>query len=85
MPPTDGRIEIILGERCQWFNMTPGMMDAGLSQCSTPDGIVLNELNWSRSSEQRLVAVRVQRRTVALSEVIPPEVILTGKNWGLPE
>jgi hypothetical protein len=84
-PPTDGRVEIILGERCQWFDMTPGMMDAGLSQCKTPDGIVLNELNWSRSGEQRLVAVRVQRRAVALSEVLPPSAVLARKSWGLPE
>jgi hypothetical protein len=44
MQPKDlARTETVLGESCRWFDMTPGMQDAGRSACLTNDGIVLKE------------------------------------------
>jgi hypothetical protein len=76
--------ESVLGEQCEWFNMTT-VGTADRRQCRTHDGIVLKEVEWSSFNEQRLVAVRLQRRDVALSEVLPPGQMLTRRNWGLPE
>jgi hypothetical protein len=79
-----GAKESVLGEQCQWFTMTT-VGTADRRQCRTHDGIVLKEVEGSSLYEQRLVAVRLQRRGVALSEVLPPSYVLARKNWGLPE
>ena len=51
MEPKDlNRTETVLGESCRWFDMTPGMMDAGRSACRTGDGITLKEERSSRST-----------------------------------
>ncbi len=83
-PVADGRRETILGEQCAWFDMTPGMMDTGLYQCRTRDDIVLKELQMSRGSRQTLQTTRLQRRAVALADVLPPGDILKPAKWGLP-
>jgi hypothetical protein len=84
-PLEDGRKETILAEECRWFYMTPGANDAGFLQCRTPDGVVLKETHWSIGSRETLTAVRLQRRAVALPEVLPPDQVLTRQNWGIPE
>jgi hypothetical protein len=76
------REERVLSEDCIWFDMTPGMADAGHAQCRTHDGVALKEDRWSRGSRQSLVAVRSRRRTVDLSEVMPPVELFRRATWG---
>jgi hypothetical protein len=85
--PVDlGRKETVLGEECTWFDMLPRMMDAGLHQCRTPDGIVLKEQEISRGSKHEgYAAVQLQRREVGPAEVLPPSDILKRETWGIPE
>jgi hypothetical protein len=83
--PTDlNRSDTVLNEHCRWFDMTPGMMDAGRSACLTRDGIALKETHWSRGSGQSWTAVRFARRPVTLNEVTPPAALLDPKLWGIP-
>jgi hypothetical protein len=84
-PVQDGRRETVLGEECRWFDMTPGMQDAGIGQCRTRDDIVLKEMRWSHGSSKVFEAVRLHRHAIGLGQVLPPSEILTHKNWGLPE
>jgi hypothetical protein len=80
-----GRYETILGERCQWFDMMPDVMDAGLASCRTHDGISLKDVYSGRAGGPTFSAIRFARRPVALREVMPPEELLSPKTWGLPE
>lgn len=84
-PKTLGRYETILGERCQWFDMMPDVMDAGLTSCRTHDGISLKDVHSGRGGGPTFEAVRFARRAVALSEVVPPARLLDSKTWGLPD
>jgi hypothetical protein len=80
--------EVVLGEPCTWFDMTPGMADASLAQCRTGDGIVLKDSHFFGRSYYRgdtLEAVAFQRRNVGLAEVMPPSSILDTSRWDLPE
>jgi hypothetical protein len=84
MQPLKGKErETILGEACTWFDMTPGAMDAGRLQCRTDDGLVLveNRIRWA-SSYAAIVATRIDRGPVALSDV-SPAAMLARSNWGL--
>jgi hypothetical protein len=78
------RQETVLSEDCTWFDTTPGMMDASLAQCRTADGVALKEQRWARGWNQTLMAVRLQRRPVDLTEVMPPPELLKPETWGLP-
>jgi hypothetical protein len=81
-----GQRETILGEACEWFNMMPGVMDAGLTSCRTHDGISLKEVHSGYGGGgSTFVAVRFMRRPVALREVMPPKELLSPKTWDLPE
>ena len=85
-PKALDRSETILGEVCQWFNMTPGMADAGRGACRTHDGILLKETSWGRGiRDTGFSAVQFVRRPIAPSEVMPPAFVLDHKTWGLPE
>jgi hypothetical protein len=85
MQPKDmGRTELVLGERCHWFDMTPGMMDGGTTACRTDDGITLKENFWSRTSSQSWSAVRMARRPLTLHDVTPPKMLLDPPTWGIP-
>jgi len=84
-PQALDRYETILGHVCRWFNMTPGMMDAGLSSCRTYDGISLKDVHWRRGGRTTFTAVRFTRRPIALNEVLPPAELLAPKTWGLPD
>lgn len=77
--------DVILGERCEWFNMYPGAMDGGLEQCRTHDGIILKERVIVRYSGETVAALRFQRRPVEVSQVMPPPDILTPAYWRLPQ
>jgi hypothetical protein len=84
-PRALGKRETILGERCQWFDMMPNVMDAGLASCRTHDGISLKDVYSGRAGGPTFEAVRFVRRPVALNEVIPPAELLLAKTWGLPD
>jgi hypothetical protein len=79
------RLETILGEFCLWFDAQPGMMDAGVSECRTGDGIVLKQVNWSQGGSHSWTAARFVRRRVSFAEVAPPPALLELKTWGLEE
>src|SRR5262249_11235184 len=83
-PVNTGQRETILREECTWFDMTPGMMDAGLAQCRTQDEIVLKETHTMRGGGQTLQAVRLSRSPVGLADVLPPPDVLRRETWGIP-
>ena len=83
-PVSLGERDTILGEMCTWFDMWPDVMDAGRHECRTEDGLVLKERRYTRGSAFELVAVRVDREPVPLSQVSPVDV-LARSNWGLPD
>jgi hypothetical protein len=86
LPVKSDRSETILGETCSWFNMTPGMADAGSSECRTDDGLVLKESRWARGMSFRsLVAISVRRSPLVLTDILPPPEILTRRSWGIPD
>jgi hypothetical protein len=85
MQPTDlARTETVLGESCRWFDMTPGMQDAGRSACLTNDGIVLKEerSSWGRS-RWTWTAIRLTRRAISLDEIKPSPALLEPRLWGI--
>jgi len=83
LPIREDRYDTVLGERCRWFNMTPGMADAGTYACLTDDGIMLKEENFSRISRRTWTATRLVRRPVAIDEVKPPAELLQPRTWDL--
>jgi hypothetical protein len=83
-PQDLARTETVLGESCRWFDMTPGMQDAGRSACLTNDGIVLKE---ERSSIGMVrwtwTAIRLTRRAISLDEIKPSPALLEPRLWGI--
>jgi hypothetical protein len=83
-PIGQDRYDTVLGERCRWFDMTPGMQDAGTNACFTDDGIMLKEEHYSRNSlRASWTATRLVRRPVAIDEVKPPAELLQPRTWDL--
>jgi hypothetical protein len=82
-PQDENREEIVLGESCRWFDLTPGMMDYGLHECRTKDHIVLKEEEVRWGSGRTITAVRLVRRSVDPRELRPPAAILGQTFWGL--
>jgi hypothetical protein len=78
------RSDAVLGERCEWFNLNPHVMDGGLEQCRTQDGIVLKETLIVRGHGETVAARRFQRRPIELTQTAPPPEIFTPAYWGLP-
>jgi len=74
-PLAMNQTETVLGESCRWYDMWPGVMDAGLHLCRTDDGIVLKETRLSMGSTIRWTAVRLTRRPVGLDEIKLPEIL----------
>jgi hypothetical protein len=84
MQPKDlARTETVLGESCRWFDMTPGMQDAGRSACLTNDGIVLKEERSSWGSRWTWSAIRLTRRAISLDEIKPSPALLEPRLWGI--
>jgi hypothetical protein len=84
MQPKDlARTETVLGESCRWFDMTPGMQDAGRSACRTNDGIVLKEEASSRGGSWTWTAIRLTRRPMSLDEIKPSPALLEPRLWGI--
>lgn len=82
-PVPSDRYDTVLGERCRWFDMTPGMQDASTSACFTDDGIMLKEDRRSRTYRGTWTATRFVRRPVAINEVKPPAELLQPRTWDL--
>ncbi|MEH2554752.1 hypothetical protein V1286_002281 [Bradyrhizobium algeriense] len=82
-PVPSDRYDTVLGERCRWFDMTPGMADASTSACFTDDGIMLKEDHRSRIYRGTWTATRIVRRPVAIDEVKPPAELLQPRTWDL--
>ena len=82
-PIREDRYDTLLDERCRWFNMTPGMADAGTYACLTDDGIMLKEENFSRTSRRTWTATRFVRRLVSIDDVKPPAELLQPRTWDL--
>ena len=83
LPEDKTKPDRILGETCVWSELFPGMMDAGRSDCRTPDGILLKQLMWWRGGQRDLRATHLSRRPLSLGDVMPPAEILDPKYWGL--
>jgi hypothetical protein len=82
-PVPGNSYDTVLGERCRWFDMTPGMQDASASACFTDDGIMLKEDHRSRIHRSTWTATRFARRPVAIDEVKPPAELLQPRTWDL--
>ena len=82
-PKDLNRTETILGEACRWFDMMPGMSDAGRHACLTHDGIMLKDTRYGRGSRQEWIAVRVARRPITIDEIKPPADLLAPQLWGI--
>lgn len=77
--------EHVAGEKCQWFDVTPGMMDANDSECRTSDGIPIIIRNTSRGSvETNLKAVFIQRGETVPTTLAPPGIIFAWDRWLSP-
>ncbi|WKA31246.1 hypothetical protein [Bradyrhizobium roseum] len=83
-PVPSDRYDTVLGERCRWSDMTPGMNDGGTDACFTDDGIMLKEEHFSRGARHSTwTATRMVRRPVAIDEVKPPAELLQPRTWDL--
>jgi hypothetical protein len=82
-PADMNRFQTILGETCHWFDMMPGMADAGRSACLMNDGIVLKDERYNRTTRETWTAVRLTRRPVHLDEIKPPAALLEPQLWGI--
>lgn len=83
-PKALDKTEIVVGETCRWFDMTPGMADVNHAACLTSDGIVLKETIISRGRLETWTAVSLTRRPIAIDEIKPPAEILMPQTWGIP-
>jgi hypothetical protein len=84
-PLLDKPPETLLGERCTWLDMIPGVMDLEHHECRTPDGIPLQVWFWSRGGTASYSAIRLSRRPIQFSEVMPLPGLLERSRWGLPD
>jgi hypothetical protein len=82
-PASMNKTDTALGETCHWFDMTPGMQDAGSSACLTDDNIALKEASWSWGHGSGWTAIRLTRRPIAIDELKPPADVLSPKTWGV--
>jgi hypothetical protein len=69
--------DLVLGEKCQWWDLTPMLLGRGESECRTSDGIPVEVLH-----SQALVATRIRRGPQPLSAVLPGKDIISPAAWG---
>jgi hypothetical protein len=74
--------ETILGARCQWWDMMPGVEDAGRTECRTADGVALKVERITRGQVTTLTAVRFARGRQPLAKVMPGRDIASPSAWG---
>jgi hypothetical protein len=76
-PASTGRRETVLGRTCVWFDILPGVSDAGQLQCRTEDGLVLKDEVTGRGLTSSFTATQVWIGGVTAEQVQPPEAIFT--------
>jgi hypothetical protein len=83
-PRREEEREVILGEECIWYHMTPEISDAGQRQCLTADMVPLamEDLDYW-GGDKRLTAIEVTRRPVSFDEMKPPKKWFDLAYWGL--
>jgi len=79
-----GKSETILGETCEWFDLMPGVQDAGNRQCLTPDGLPLKLDISGMNLAFPYTATSFHRRPVDLSEMRLPAAAFSLEEWRLP-
>jgi hypothetical protein len=67
--------DVVAGEVCSWFDVRPGVADAGLHECRTWDGITLRIRAFGRAGRAEFTATQVSRRAMSDSDVAPPAVV----------
>lgn len=78
--------EVILDETCTWFDMMPGVSDAGRTECRTGDGIPLKIAITGRGADgHTYLANKIVRRSITLAQVLPPQDTLDLRLWGLKD
>lgn len=77
--------ETLLGERCQWWNMTKGMTDYGRAECRTKDGVPLIIRTTSWGSGWTIKASKFKRGAISMQSIVPPAGILAPATWGLAQ
>ncbi len=87
-PPGPVRLERepdqrVLNETCVWWDLEPGMSDAGLWECRAADGAPLIVRRIRRGWGEDMFAVNIVRHRVPLSRVLPSKEELSAKSWGL--
>lgn len=77
--------ETILGQFCSWYNVMPGVEDAGRLECRTSDGMPLRIQTIVRGSVSTdAVATRFDRRQSATADLLPPQAWTSPQHWGFP-
>lgn len=78
-------VEEIIGERCSVWRAEPEGEGVTYSACITSDGVMLRDTALSRNggvlSERRAIAL--ERRPVAVVEVLPPRAALDWAYWAI--
>lgn len=80
-----GRSELILREPCDWYDMTPRLMDGGEKRCLAKDGVTLKRAPWSRGDGTVLSAVTVKRAPISFRTLLDPPEAFSAATWGLPD
>lgn len=74
----------VLGETCSWWDLMPGVYDAGLWECRAPDGAPLAQRHFGRGGPgDDIFAVEVHRGRVPLARVLPSKAEVSAKLFGL--
>lgn len=66
----------ILGENCTVYGHELITAEANRVQCRTADGLILEEINYSRGRSTTLTATRIERGATVFAEVAPPANVL---------
>lgn len=74
--------ETVLGERCQWWNMSKNVFDHSRSECQTQDGAVLIVRTISWGSQRSWTATKLERGPMAIESILPPPDIKLPATWG---
>ena len=83
--PSEPDIQV-LGESCSWWDLMPGVSDAGLWECRAADGVPLAQrrFGWGHSMDD-VFAVEVHRGRVPLSRILPSKVEVSAELFGLTD
>jgi hypothetical protein len=74
-PASTGRQETVLGRTCVWFDMMPGVADAGRLECHTEDGMLLKYETTGLGLTSSFSATQVRIGGVTGEQMRPPEAI----------